>query len=389
MLEAALVAGICSVGGDVIKVGVIPTPAVAWLTQGLAAAAGVVISASHNPFADNGIKFFNSKGFKLPDPVEEEIEKLVQDREDNLPRPVAAELGRVQELEDAAERYIAHVCSTVNRGFSGLKLVLDCAHGAAGTVAPAVFKRLGATVSLLHNNPDGTNINVRCGSTDVGLLQKEVVAQGADAGLAFDGDADRVIAVDAEGQVVDGDAIMAILALYLQQQDRLPGNQLVVTVMSNYGLHQSLAGAGIRLHQTSVGDRYVLEEMLRTGSMLGGEQSGHIIMLQHNTTGDGLLTGAQLVQVMAATGRPLAELAASMSRLPQLLVNVRVTDKEKVMNKPELQAAVAAARKQLSGRGRVLVRPSGTEPIIRLMLEGPDRDELDTIMAQLQKAVTE
>jgi phosphoglucosamine mutase len=241
----------------------------------------------------------------------------------------------------------------------------------------------------LHNNPDGTNINVRCGSTDVGLLQKEVVAQGADAGLAFDGDADRVIAVDAEGQVVDGDAIMAILALYLQQQDRLPGNQLVVTVMSNYGLHQSLAGAGIRLHQTSVGDRYVLEEMLRTGSMLGGEQSGHIIMLQHNTTGDGLLTGAQLVQVMAATGRPLAELAASMSRLPQLLVNVRVTDKEKVMNKPELQAAVAAARKQLSGRGRVLVRPSGTEPIIRLMLEGPDRDELDTIMAQLQKAVTE
>ncbi|NLW06717.1 MAG: phosphoglucosamine mutase [Clostridia bacterium] len=389
MLEAALVAGICSVGGDVIKAGVIPTPAVAWLTQSLAADAGVVISASHNPFADNGIKFFNNKGFKLPDPVEEEIERLVRDKEDNLPRPIGAGIGRVQELEDAAERYIAYVCSTVSRSFSGLKLVLDCAHGASGTVAPAVFKRLGANVSVLHNSPDGTNINVSCGSTDVKLLQKEVVARGADVGLAFDGDADRVIAVDARGQVVDGDAIMTILALYLKQQNSLPGNQVVVTVMSNFGLHQALADAGIRVHQTSVGDRYVLEEMLRSGSILGGEQSGHIIMLQHNTTGDGLLTGAQLVQVMIATGRPLAELAASMPRLPQMLVNVRVTDKEKVMNKPELQAAVQAAREQLAGRGRVLVRPSGTEPIIRLMLEGPNRKELEIIMTQLQKAASE
>lgn len=388
MLEAALVAGICSVGGDVLKIGIIPTPAVAWLTRYLAADAGVVISASHNPFADNGIKFFNSNGYKLPDPVEEEIERLVLDNEDNLPRPAGVELGRVQDLEDAAERYIAHVCSTVSRGFTGMKVVLDCAYGAACTVAPAVFRRLGAEVSLLHDTPDGTNINVRCGSTHVEVLQAEVVARRADAGLAFDGDADRVIAVDEQGQVVDGDAIMTVLALYLQQQGGLPGGQVVVTVMSNFGLHQALAGAGIRVHQTSVGDRYVLEEMLRTGSFLGGEQSGHIIMLEHNTTGDGLLTGAQLLQVMAATGRPLSELALVMPRLPQVLVNVTVADKEAAMSKPELLAAVAAAREQLAGRGRVLVRPSGTEPIIRLMLEGPDRQELETIMMQLKRAAT-
>jgi phosphoglucosamine mutase len=389
MLEAALVAGICSVGGDVLKVGVVPTPAVAWLTRHLEADAGVVISASHNPVADNGIKFFSSSGYKLPDPVEEEIERLVLEPEDTLPRPVGVELGRVQELEEAAERYIAHVCSTAGRGLGGIRVVLDCAYGAACRVAPAVFQRLGAEIYPLHNTPDGTNINVGCGSTHPEVLQAEVVARGADVGLAFDGDADRVIAVDEKGQLVDGDAIMTILALYRQEQGGLPGGQVVVTVMSNFGLHQALTAAGLRVHQTRVGDRYVLEEMLRTGAVLGGEQSGHIILLEHNTTGDGLLTGVQLLQVMAATGRPLSRLAAAMPHLPQLLVNVTVADKEAAMANPALLAAVAAAREQLAGRGRVLVRPSGTEPIIRLMVEGPDREELEAIMAGLQRAAAE
>jgi phosphoglucosamine mutase len=385
MLEAALTAGICSVGGDVLRVGVVPTPAVAWLTRALEAEAGAVISASHNPVEDNGIKFFSTSGYKLPDPVEEEIERLTLAADDNLSRPVGVELGRVREIEEAAERYIAHVCNTADRGLAGMRVVLDCAHGAACRVAATVFQRLGAEIFLLHNAPDGTNINVGCGSTHPQVLQAEVVARGADAGLAFDGDADRVIAVDAGGQVVDGDAIMTILARYRQEQGGLPGGRVVVTVMSNYGLHQALTAAGLQVHQTRVGDRYVLEEMLRTGAVLGGEQSGHIILLEHNTTGDGLITGVQLLAVMAATGRPLAELAAVMPHLPQLLVNVRVSDKEAAMDHPELLAAVAAAREQLSGRGRVLVRPSGTEPIIRLMVEGPDREELETIIADLER----
>ncbi|MGI9862639.1 phosphoglucosamine mutase [Moorella naiadis] len=388
MLEAALVAGICSVGGEVLKVGVIPTPAVAWLTRDLEADAGVVISASHNPVADNGIKFFSASGYKLPDPVEEEIERLVLAPADDLPRPVGVELGRAREVTDAPERYSAYVCSTADRGLAGLQVVLDCANGAACRVAPAIFQRLGAQISLLHHEPDGTNINVRCGSTHPEDLQAAVIARGAMVGLAFDGDADRVIAVDAKGQVVDGDAIMTILALYRQEQGGLPGGQVVVTVMSNYGLHQALTAAGLRVQQTRVGDRYVLEEMLKSGAVLGGEQSGHIILLEHNTTGDGLITGVQLLQVMAATGRPLVELAAAMPHLPQLLVNVRVADKEAAMDHPGLLAAVAAAREQLAGRGRVLVRPSGTEPIIRLMVEGPDREELEAIMAFLQRVAT-
>lgn len=386
MLEAALVAGICSVGGEVLKVGVIPTPAVAWLTRDLGADAGVVISASHNPVADNGIKFFGASGYKLPDPVEEEIERLVLAPEDDLPRPVGVELGRVKEVTEAQERYIAHVCSTAGRGLAGMHVVLDCANGAACRVAPAIFQRLGAQVSLLHNEADGTNINVGCGSTHPESLQAEVVARGATVGLAFDGDADRVIAVDEKGRVVDGDAIMTILALYRQEQGGLPGGQVVVTVMSNYGLHQALTAAGLRVRQTRVGDRYVLEEMLKSGAVLGGEQSGHIILLEHNTTGDGLITGVQLLQVMAATGRSLSELAAAMPHLPQILVNVRVGDKEAAMASPALQAAVAAAREQLAGRGRVLVRPSGTEPIIRMMAEGPDRKELEAIITGLQRA---
>ncbi|MGI9953235.1 phosphoglucosamine mutase [Moorellaceae bacterium AZ2] len=386
MLEAALVAGICSVGGRALKVGIMPTPAVAWLTRTLGADAGVVISASHNPVADNGIKFFSSKGFKLPDSVEEEIERLVLRERDDLPRPTGTGVGRVEVVE-AAEQYVAHVCNTAVRELSGLKVVLDVAYGAAYKVAPEVFRRLGAEVLVLNNAPDGTNINVGCGSTCPRGLAEAVRKFKAHVGLAFDGDADRVIAVDAAGQVVDGDAIMAILALYLHQQGRLPGGRVVVTVMSNYGLHQVLTAAGLVVHQTQVGDRYVLEEMLRTGAVLGGEQSGHIILLEHNTTGDGLITGVQLLQVMVARGTTLQELAAVLPRLPQVLVNVPVEDKKRAMTDPLLLAEIAAAREQLGNRGRVLVRPSGTEPILRLMAEGPDEEELRSILERLERTV--
>ncbi|MGB9860196.1 MAG: phosphoglucosamine mutase [Moorellaceae bacterium] len=386
MLEAALMAGICSVGGEVLRVGILPTPAIAWLTRSLGADAGVVISASHNPVEDNGIKFFSSKGLKLPDPVEEEIERLVLEESDGLPRPTGTGVGRITEVSEAAEKYVAYVCSTATRGLNGLKLVLDVAHGAAYEVAPVVFRRLGADVVVLNNSPDGTNINVGCGSTCPQGLAEAVRALKADVGLAFDGDADRVVAVDEEGRLVDGDNIMAILALYRQEQGGLPGGRVVVTVMSNYGLHQVLTGAGLVVHQTQVGDRYVLEEMLRTGAVLGGEQSGHIILLEHNTTGDGIITGVQLLQVMAATGKSLKEWASVMPRLPQLLVNVPVRDKEQAMADPVLLAEVAAVREQLGKRGRVLVRPSGTEPILRLMVEGPEEEELKEVLSRLEKA---
>lgn len=387
MLEAALVAGICSVGGDVLKVGIVPTPAVAWLTKALGADAGVVISASHNPVADNGIKFFSSQGFKLPDPVEEEIEREVLKDRDELPRPTGGDLGRVLETSEGADRYISYVCSTAKKALAGLKVVLDVANGAAYRVAPEALRRLGADIIVLNNAPDGTNINVGCGSTCPEVLAKAVKEFQADVGLAFDGDADRVIAVDEEGRVVDGDAIMAILALHRKEQGGLPGGRIVVTVMSNYGLHQVLTAAGLKVHQTQVGDRYVLEEMLRTGAVLGGEQSGHIILLEYNSTGDGLITGLQLLQVMKETGKPLKELAAVMPRLPQLLVNVPVRDKEQAMADPLLLAEVERAREKLVERGRILVRPSGTEPFLRLMAEGPDEEELREILSRLERVV--
>ncbi|MDK2821883.1 MAG: phosphoglucosamine mutase [Clostridia bacterium] len=389
MLEAALIAGICSVGGEVIKVGVLPTPAVAWLTRELEADAGVMISASHNPVEDNGIKFFSHSGHKLPDQLEEEIEELLNKSEDNLPRPTGVGLGRVKELKEISDRYVNYVCSTVNKSLSGMRVVLDCANGAAYQVAGEIFLRLGAEVFLLNNTPDGTNINLKCGSTNPETLQAEVLAKKAHVGLAFDGDSDRVIAVDEKGQIVNGDAIMTILALEWHKQGKLPGDQLVVTVMSNYGLHKTLKGAGLKVRQTKVGDRYVLEEMLKRGAVLGGEQSGHIILLDYNTTGDGLITGVQLLQVMVNTGKSLSELASVMPHLPQLLVNVTVRNKDAAMENPKLLEAVETVQEKLAGRGRVLVRPSGTEPIIRLMLEGPDEEELNSLMEILKKAVVE
>ncbi|AEG16389.1 phosphoglucosamine mutase [Desulfofundulus kuznetsovii DSM 6115] len=382
MLEAALTAGICSAGVNVLKVGVMPTAAIAYLTRALGAAGGVVISASHNPMDDNGIKFFGASGYKLSDGMEEEIEQLVS-CPDRIPAPVGAGVGRAYPVVDAVDRYVAFLKDTVSCDFSGLKVVVDCANGAASRVAPRVLAELGAEVIPIFNAPDGVNINAGCGSTHPVALQEAVLEHGAHLGLAHDGDADRVIAVDGRGNPVDGDQIMVILARALQKKGRLAKNTVVATVMSNLGLDLALGQSGIRVLKTRVGDRYVLEELLRSGATFGGEQSGHIIMLDYNTTGDGILTALQLLQVVRETGATLQELAAQMEKLPQLLENVRVTDKEKVMNSPVLARAIREQEERLAGQGRILVRPSGTEPLVRVMVEGRDMDLLRSIAGKL------
>jgi phosphoglucosamine mutase len=384
MLEAALIAGICSVGADVLQVGVLPTPGIALLTRQLAANAGVVISASHNPFGDNGIKFFSASGYKLPDSVEEEIENIVLADGKPWEVVIGKEIGRLIRVPDAERRYIDFLKNTCG-SLSGLKVVLDCANGAAFAVGPLVLKELGIEVIPLYNNPDGRNINDGCGSTHPQNLQQAVLDYGADLGLACDGDADRLIAVDEKGQLVDGDFIMVICALNLKAKDKLAGDAVVVTVMSNLGLHQALKGAGIKIYETQVGDRYVMEELLNTGAKLGGEQSGHIILLEHNTTGDGLLTALQLLTVVKEQNRPLSVLAAQMKRLPQVLINTRVLDKDKVMTDSEVLDKVAEVKKLLGDSGRILVRPSGTEPLLRVMVEGPD----ETRLKELAQAVIE
>lgn len=386
MLEAALVAGICSAGVDVLLAGVLPTPAVAYLTRELGLQGGVVISASHNPAPDNGIKFFGPSGYKLPDEVEEEIAGLASSGNwGNL--PTGGKLGRPYQLPDAVEKYASFLLSTVDVSLAGMKIVVDCAHGAAYQVAPAVLRRLGAEVVAINTSPDGCNINVGCGSTHPEQLMRAVQEHGADLGLAHDGDADRVLAVDHNGQLVDGDQIMVICARDLQQRGRLSRNTAVVTVMSNLGLHLALQKSGINVLQTKVGDRYVLEECLKSGAVFGGEQSGHILFLEHNTTGDGILTALQLLAVVKKSGRPLAELAGQMQRLPQLLVNQRVKDKQAVMSSPALLTAIRRYEKLLQGRGRILVRPSGTEPLVRVMAEGEDQGELQRIVDELVQLI--
>jgi phosphoglucosamine mutase len=386
MLEAALTAGICSAGVNVLKVGVMPTAAIAYLTRALGAAGGAVISASHNPMDDNGIKFFGASGYKLSDAMEEEIEQLLSNTA-CIPAPVGAGVGRIFPVADAVDRYIAFLKDTVSCDFSGLKVVVDCANGAASRIAPRVLAELGAEVIPIFNTPDGVNINAGCGSTHPAALQEAVVEYGAHLGLAHDGDADRVIAVDGRGNLVDGDQIMVILARALQKKGRLARDTVVVTVMSNLGLDLALEKSGIRVLKTRVGDRYVLEEMLRSGATFGGEQSGHIIMLDYNTTGDGILTALQLLQVVRETGATLQELAAQMEKLPQLLENVRVTDKEKVMGSPELARAIREQEERLGGQGRILVRPSGTEPLVRVMVEGRDMDLLRSIAGELVEVI--
>lgn len=382
MLEAALIAGICSVGVDVYKVGVIPTPAIAFLTRELGALAGVVISASHNPVEDNGIKFFGPSGYKLPDQTEEQIEKMVLDGA-TYPVPVAGDLGRVYTIEDAVDKYVQFACNTIEADLTGLKIVVDCANGAAYQVAPQIYSRLGAEVIPIFNTPDGVNINDHCGSTHPEALMKSVVEHRAHIGLAHDGDADRVLAVDANGNLVDGDQIMVICAKHLKEKGLLKNDTLVVTVMSNLGLHTALKESGIKVLETQVGDRYVMEKMLASGAILGGEQSGHIIFLDHNSTGDGIVTGLQLLAVMQETKQPLAQLAAQMERYPQLLRNVRVTDKQAVMSSPQLAAAIAEGEQQLAGTGRILVRPSGTEPIMRVMAEAKDQQQLVAVVEKI------
>ncbi|MGF7184331.1 phosphoglucosamine mutase [Desulfitispora alkaliphila] len=387
MLEAALTAGICSVGVDVISVGVIPTPGIAYLTRTHQVMGGVMVSASHNPVADNGIKFFAENGFKLSDSVEDQIEELLQVEVDKDNVPIGGEVGEVRAYPEGVQEYVNFLKNTVEADLSGVKIVLDCANGAAYQVAPQVFEELGAEVIKTHCEPNGLNINHNCGSTHLESLQDNVVKYGADLGLAFDGDADRVLAVDEKGEVVDGDQILAICASNLKEQDLLAENLLVVTVMSNLGLYQACERLDISVSQTKVGDRYVLEEMLKSGSILGGEQSGHIIYLEHNTTGDGVLTGLLLLSVMTGKKENLAQLKGVMEKLPQVLVNVTVKNKRNLDKVAEINNVIEEAKAQLDGRGRILVRASGTEPLVRVMAEGPDMAELEEVTNKIAAVI--
>jgi phosphoglucosamine mutase len=373
MLQGALSAGICSAGGDVIRLGVVPTPAVAFVTVDLGARAGAVISASHNPPWDNGIKFFSSGGMKLPDAVEEEIERLVQVG-DGL-HPEGDEVGRVEDRPDEAARYVDHLIAAAEGRLDGLRVVVDCGFGAAYRMAPEVLRRLGADVHPINDRDDGERINVGCGATHPDVVAREVRRIGADAGVAHDGDADRAILCDAEGAVIDGDQIIAACALAMKEEGRLPGDRVVVTVMANLGLQRTLEGAGIEVLQTQVGDRYVLEEMVRSGASLGGEQSGHVIFLDHATTGDGILTAVRFLSLARRKGVRVSELAGAMRRYPQVLENVRVASTAGVDGAGPVEDAVRAARAALGEGGRVLVRPSGTEPVVRVMVEAETEEE--------------
>jgi len=385
-LEAAVVAGLASAGVDVLRLGVVPTPAVAFLTGDLGADLGVVLSASHNPMPDNGIKILARGGHKLADELELAVEaQLLEEWQ----RPIGERVGRVHDFAAATERYVDHVLSTTSQRLDGLKVVVDAAHGAAHAASPEVFRRAGATVSTIGCAPDGLNINAGCGSTHLELLQAAVVERGADAGIAHDGDADRCLAVAADGSVVDGDQILAILALAMRDEGRLAADTVVATVMSNLGFKLGMQAAGIHVVETTVGDRYVLEAMKAGGFVLGGEQSGHVIMLEHATTGDGVLTGLQVMAQVAATGKPLAELAGVMTRLPQVLVNIGGVDKARADSDTELLGAVAVAQAELGDHGRVLLRPSGTEPLVRVMVEAATREQADTIASRLAGVVRE
>ncbi len=386
MLAAALSAGICSAGGDVVDLGVITTPGVAYVTAHLKADFGVMISASHNPAPDNGIKFFSGDGYKLPDEVEDQLEAMVRAKPDTMPRPTGADLGTIRQSPEAVEAYVEHLVST-GSPLTGLKVVVDCGHGAAYRLSPEVLRRLGAEVIALNTAPDGLNINDGCGSTHPEALQEAVRAYGADAGIAHDGDADRCIAVDERGELVDGDQIMAICALDLKEKGQLPKDTLVATVMSNMGLELFLRAHGLKLVRTKVGDRYVLEEMLKGGYGLGGEQSGHVIFGALATTGDGILTAVQLLSILARAKQPLSALAGRMQRLPQWLENVRVGRKEGWEENPAIREAIARAEAELAGEGRVLVRASGTEPLIRVMLEGPDMARIRQLAGAIAEVI--
>lgn len=391
LLEDALSAGVLSMGGDVIKVGVIPTPGVAYLVRKLNADAGVVISASHNPFEYNGIKFFKGDGFKLDDDIEDEIEDLVLRGVDINAGIMGAQLGRcLENAENALHLYCEFLKSTIDVSLEGMKLVIDCANGASYQVAERVLRDLGAELTILANTPDGLNINTGCGSTHPEHLQKKVTELGADLGLAFDGDADRLMAVDGNGRLIDGDRLVYICAKMLKEEGALNGNRVTATVMSNIGFHKAVEAMGCTVDVTKVGDRYVLESMLKTGCVIGGEQSGHIIFLNHSTTGDGVLSALQLLRAIRKSGKTLCELADEIRIYPQVLKNAKVKNenKRKYEEDEEIKQEIEAVSKRMEGRGRVLIRPSGTEPLIRVMLEGEDTKEITKLAEGLATLLT-
>ncbi len=390
MLANALMAGACSVGANCIFVGVIPTPAIAYLTQKYKVDAGVVISASHNPVEFNGIKFFDGNGYKLPDELEDEIEAMIKNNMQGVKFPTGSGVGKIKYRTDAREEYINHAIQSVAVELRGIKIVVDCAEGAAFYTSVEALKELGAEVVAIHNNPDGININANCGSTHMEELQARVVFEKANIGLAFDGDADRLLAVDEMGNIVNGDQVMAIVGNYMKQKGTLKKNTIVATIMSNLGFFLMAENNGIKAEQTKVGDRYVLERMREIGASLGGEQSGHVIFLDENTTGDGLLSALHLLQVMVDSGKPLSELSKVMEMLPQALANAKVANhkKDHYMEYPEIAKAIAKLTEQFSGEGRVLIRPSGTEPLVRVMIEGKEKSliqaEADRLASLIQ-----
>ncbi|MFD3036740.1 phosphoglucosamine mutase [Mycolicibacterium senegalense] len=386
MLVAAMLAGIASEGVDVLRVGVLPTPAVAYLTSAYDADFGVMISASHNPMPDNGIKIFGPGGHKLDDAAEDRIEELVNGGPGL--RPTGAGIGRVLDADDALDRYLRHVSKAVTTRLDGLTVVVDCANGAASAAAPQAYRAAGANVIAINAEPNGLNINDGCGSTHMEVLQAAVVEHGADLGLAHDGDADRCLAVDAAGRVIDGDAIMVVLALAMQEAGELASNTLVATVMSNLGLHLAMRAAGIDVRTTGVGDRYVLEELRAGEFSLGGEQSGHIVLPGFGTTGDGIVTGLRLMSRMAQTRSTLAALAEPMHTLPQVLINVQVDDKATVAKSPSVQSAVAQAEAELGDTGRILLRPSGTEQVVRVMVEAADENTARMLAVRVADSVS-
>lgn len=385
MLEAALVAGILSVGAEAIVIGVIPTPAVAHLTRQYGADAGVMISASHNPVEYNGIKFFNNNGYKLSDQLEDEIQKVIESDFEGVPNPIGTSLGREKIEISALDDYIEFAKNTISIDLKGMKIALDCANGAAYKAAVEAFRDLGAEVYVINDNPDGTNINEKCGSTHPEELMDYVVKKGCDVGFAFDGDADRCLAVDEKGNLINGDFILTLCAKYLKENNELKDDTLVVTVMSNLGLDIACKNLGIKTLKTKVGDRYVLEEMVNNNYVLGGEQSGHIIFLNHNTTGDGLVTALQVSAIIKQSNESLSSLCSIMKELPQVLVNAKVPNDKKdiYLKDAEIIAEIERMEKLMNGKGRVLIRPSGTEPLVRVMLEGEDQEEIDKLAHNL------
>lgn len=391
MLEDALVSGILSVGAEAVRVDVIPTPAIAYLTRKYNADAGVVISASHNPVEYNGIKFFNGEGFKLSDELEDRIQRVIENNFEGVPMPTGKDVGRSIIEDNAQDDYVEFAKSTIDIDLTGLKVALDCANGAAYQTAVKTFRELGADVRVINNDPDGVNINDNCGSTHPEELMDYVVRKKCHVGFAFDGDADRCLAVDEKGNLVNGDFIMGVCGKYMKEQGRLKNNKVVVTVMSNMGLEIALAKENISEEKTKVGDRYVLEEMKKGGYVLGGEQSGHIIFLEFNTTGDGLVTALQVSSIIKKSGEKLSKLASIMKELPQILVNVTVSSDKINLYKEdsEVISAIESIENKLSGKGRVLIRPSGTEPLLRIMLEGENQDEIDILANSLASLIKE